>query len=147
VEWDTLAQWMYEVTGNDEVLQEQYKGGLIDRMPVRDMVNVMVIDFTDRLEARELFLEGQKRKLVVMPVNDVPTVLDDPQLKSRGFWVELDHPVVGKLKYPKGPLYSDAIGAPKKSAPLLGEDNEQVYCGELGFSKEDLAVMRSNGVI
>ena len=146
-EWDTLAQWMHEVTGNDEVLKDEYKGGLIDRMPVRDMVNVLVIEFTDRLTARELFLEGQKRKLVVMPVNDVPSLLDDAQLNSRGFWVELDHPVVGKMKYPKGALYSDAIGAPRKAAPLLGEDNERIYCDELGYSKEDLAVLRTAGVI
>lgn len=147
LEWDTLAQWMYEVTGNEEVLQEQYKGGLISRMPVRDMVNVMVIDFTDRLTGRELFLEGQKRRLVVMPVNDVPSLLDDAQLNSRGFWVELNHPVVGKMKYPKGALYSDAIGAPRKAAPVLGEDNERIYCGELRYSKEDLAVLRTAGTI
>jgi crotonobetainyl-CoA:carnitine CoA-transferase CaiB-like acyl-CoA transferase len=147
LEWDTLAQWIYEVTGNEEVLQEQYKGGLISRMPVRDMVNVMVIDFTDRLTARELFLEGQKRKLVVMPVNDVPSVLNDAQLSSRNFWVELDHPTVGKLKYPKGPLYSEDIGVPRKAAPLLGEDNERIYCGELGYTSEDLAVLSTTGVI
>jgi len=146
-EWDALSQWIYEVTGNEEVLQEQYKGGLISRMPVRDMVNVMVIDFTDRLNAQELFLEGQRRKLVVIPVNDVPSLLDDAQLNSRSFWVELDHPVVGKMKYPRGPLYSDAIGAPRKAAPLLGEDNERIYCDELGYSQEDLAVLRTTGVI
>ena len=146
-EWDTLSQWMYEVTGNEEVLQEQYKGGLISRMPVRDMVNVMVIDFADRLTARELFLEGQKRRLVVMPVNNVTSLMEDSQLNARDFWVELEHPVVGKMKYPRGPLYSDAIGAPKKTAPLLGEDNEKIYCDELGFSKEDLAILRTTGVI
>ncbi len=146
-EWETLSQWIYEVTGNEEVLQDQYKGGLISRMPVRDMVNVMVIDFADRLTAREIFLEGQKRRLVVMPVNNVPSLLDDDQLKARGFWVELNHPVVGKMKYPRGALYSDAIPAPTKAAPLLGEDNERIYTGELGYSKEDLAVLRTAGVV
>ena len=146
-EWDTLAQWIHEVTGDDEVLKDQYKGGLIDRMPVRDMVNVMVINFTEKLNGRDIFLEGQKRKLVVMPVNDVPSLLKDNQLNSRGFWVELDHPVVGKLKYPRGALYSDAIGAPSKAAPLLGEDNERIYCKELGYTKEDLAVLRATGTI
>jgi crotonobetainyl-CoA:carnitine CoA-transferase CaiB-like acyl-CoA transferase len=146
-EWDALSQWIYEVTGNEEVLQEQYKGGLLSRIPVRDMVNVLLIEFTDQLTGRELFLEGQRRKLVVIPVNDVPSLVDDVQLNARGFWVELDHPVVGKLKYPKGPLYSDAIGAPGKAAPLIGEDNERIYCGEMGFSREDLAVLRTTGVI
>ena len=146
-EWDTLSQWIHEVTGDDEVLKQEYKGGLLDRMPVRDMVNVQVINFTEKLTGREIFLEGQKRKLVVMPVNDVPSLVNDSQLNSRGFWVELNHPVVGKLKYPKGALYSDAIGAPTKAAPLLGEDNERIYCKELGYSKEDLAVLRAAGVI
>ncbi len=146
-EWDTLAQWIHEVTGDDEVLKQEYKGGLIDRMPVRDMVNVMVINFTEKLNGSEIFLEGQKRKLVVMPVNNVPSLLKDTQLNSRNFWVELNHPVVGKLKYPKGALYSDAIGVPTKAAPLLGEDNERIYCKELGYTKEDLAVLRSTGVI
>jgi len=146
-EWDTLAQWIHEVTGDDEVLKQEYKGGLIDRMPVRDMVNVMVINFTEKLNGSEIFLEGQKRKLVVMPVNNVPSLLKDTQLNSRNFWVELNHPVVGKLKYPKGALYSDAISVPTKAAPLLGEDNERIYCKELGYTKEDLAVLRSTGVI
>jgi len=146
-EWATLSQWIHEVTGDDEVLKDEYKGGLLDRMPVRDMVNVLVINFTEKLTGREIFLEGQKRKLVVMPVNDVPSLVNDSQLNSRGFWVELNHPVVGKLKYPKGMFYSDAIGAPTKVAPLLGEDNERIYCKELGYSKEDLAVLRAAGVI
>ncbi len=146
-EWDALSQWMYEVTGNAEVLKDEYKGGLISRMPVRDMVNVLVMEFTDKLTGREIFLEGQKRKVVVMPVNDVPSLVNDTQLNARNFWVELDHPVVGKLKYPKGALYSDAIGAPTKAAPLLGEDNERIYCGELKYSKEDLTILRTTGVI
>ena len=146
-EWDTLSKWIYEVTGNAEVLKDEYKGGLISRMPVRDMVNVLVMEFTDKLTGREIFLEGQKRKVVVMPVNDVPSLVNDTQLNSRNFWVTLDHPVVGKLKYPKGALYSDAIGAPAKAAPLLGEDNERIYCGELKYSKEDLTILRTTGVI
>lgn len=146
-EWDALSQWIHEVTGNDEVLQEQYKGGLLARMPVRDMVNVMVIEFADKLTGQELFLEGQKRKLVVIPVNDAPSLLEDSQLNSRNFWVELDHPVVGKLRYPKGALYSDEIEGPRKAAPLIGEDNERIYSQELKFSSEDLAVMRMTGVI
>ena len=59
----------------------------------------------------------------------------------------MDHPVVGKMKYPRGPLYSDAIGGPRKAAPLVGEDNERIYCDELGYSREDLAVLRTTGVI
>jgi len=146
-EWDTVAQWIYEVTKDEEILKQEYKGGLIDRMPVRDIVNALVINFTERLTSRELFLEGQARRLVFIPVNDVPSLLKDTQLNSRNFWVELNHPVVGKLKYPKGVFYSDVIGAPTKAAPLLGEDTERIYCKELKYTKDDLVVLRTAGVI
>ena len=101
-EWDTLSQWIYEVTGNAEVLKDEYKGGLISRMPVRDMVNVLVMEFTDKLTGREIFLEGQKRKVVVMPVNDVPSLLNDIQLKSRNFWVTLGPSCGGQAEVPQG---------------------------------------------
>jgi len=32
-------------------------------------------------------------------------------------------------------------------APLLGEHNEEIYCGRLGYSKEDLVALRRAGVI
>jgi hypothetical protein len=36
---------------------------------------------------------------------------------------------------------------PRKAAPLLGEDNERIYCGELGYGKSELEVLRAAGVI
>jgi len=147
-EWDTLAHWMHEVTGNDEVLEEKYRGGFFARIPHRDMVNALIIEFADRLSARELFLEGQKRNLAVLPVNTVADLLEDQQLNERGFWVNLDHPVVRELRYPSLPYYSGTSGgAPRKAAPLLGEDNVRIYCGELGYSLEDLSVLRTAGTI
>ena len=66
-EWDTLAQWMYEVTGSEEVLEERYRGGTQERAPNMDIVTAMVMDFTSRFTAEELFHEGQSRNLVFIP--------------------------------------------------------------------------------
>jgi crotonobetainyl-CoA:carnitine CoA-transferase CaiB-like acyl-CoA transferase len=34
-----------------------------------------------------------------------------------------------------------------KRAPLIGEHNEEIYMGELGFSKEDLVRLKQSGTI
>jgi crotonobetainyl-CoA:carnitine CoA-transferase CaiB-like acyl-CoA transferase len=34
-----------------------------------------------------------------------------------------------------------------RRAPLLGEHNSEVYVDQLGYTKQDLAVMRAQGVI
>jgi crotonobetainyl-CoA:carnitine CoA-transferase CaiB-like acyl-CoA transferase len=146
-EWDALAQWMVEVTGNEELLEDKYKGGVLARYEYRDLLEALLLDFTGKFTAQELFHEGQKRGIPILPVNSVADLLVDPQLKARNFWVELEHPVVGTMKYPREGIYCEDIPLPRKAAPLLGEDNERIYCGELGYSKSELEVLRAAGVI
>ena len=146
-EWENLSQWIYEVTGNEEILNEKYRGGNQERAPYNDVLTAMFIDFTARFTADELFHEGQKRNLVFIPVNDVAELLGDPQLEASHLWTELDHPDVGKLKYPLGIFNSEEVSPAEVAAPRLGQHNQAIYCGELGFEKEDLTFLRASGVI
>ena len=146
-EWEGLSQWIYEVTGNEEVLSEQYKGGTQERAPYIDVITAMFIDFTMRFTAEELFHEGQKRNLVFIPVNNVSDLVGDPQLEASNLWAEMDHLQVGSLKYPLGVFNSEEVSPSARPAPQLGQDNEAVYCHELGYRKEHLAFLRSAGVI
>jgi crotonobetainyl-CoA:carnitine CoA-transferase CaiB-like acyl-CoA transferase len=74
--------------------------------------------------------------------------LDDPQLRARGYFEEITHPVVGSHWYPTWPVRFSAgphryVDAP---APMLGEHNEAVF-GALGIDSERLAVLRAAAVI
>ena len=146
-EWDTLAQWIYEVTGNEEILNDDYRGGNQDRAPHIDIITALFMDFTARFTAEELFHEGQKRNLVFIPVNQVSDLLTDPQLEADRFWAELAHPQLGPLQYPLGIFYSEEVSPAQAPAPQLGQDNRAIYCGELGYTSEELAQLRANGVI
>ena len=146
-EWDTLAQWVFEVTGNDEILNDMYRGGNQERAPYNDMITALFMDFTSRFTGEELFHQGQSRNLVFIPVNTVEDLLRDPQLEASHFWSELDHPGVGRHKYPLGVIYGDNISMANRAAPQLGQANRAVYCDELGLTPEDLVRLRGAGVI
>ena len=146
-EWDTLAQWIYEVTGNEEVLNDAYRGGNQDRAPYNDIITALVIDFTTRYTSEYLFHEGQRRNLVVLPVNTVSDLLADPQLEASNFWFGIDHPETGTVQYPQGVFDSEEVSPDTGAAPTLGQDNEAVYSGELGLSDAELASLKSEGVI
>ena len=146
-EWDTLAQWMYEVTGNEDILQDKYKGGNQERAPYSDEITALFMDFTARFTAEEIFHEGQSRNLVFIPVSEVGELLTDPQLDASHFWTELDHPEVGTIKYPLGIFYGEDMEISGSAAPTLGRDTVAIYCDELGYSKEELVNLRSSGVI
>lgn len=146
-EWENLSQWMYEVTGNEEILNDDYKGGNQDRAPYNDIITALVMDFTARFTAEELFHQGQERNLVFIPVNSVSDLLADPQLEASNFWFDLDHAEAGTLKYPLGVFDSEDVSPATKAAPHLGQDNGDIYGGELGLSETELASLRAQGVI
>jgi len=45
------------------------------------------------------------------------------------------------------PRFSESPGRIARTAPLIGEHNKEVYCGDLGMSNDDLVALRSSGVI
>ena len=146
-EWDTLAQWVHEVTGNEEILGEKYKGGNQERAPYLDIITAILMDFTARFTSDTLFHEGQRRNLVFIPVNTVADLLTDPQLEGSHFWSDLQHPYAGALKYPLGIFDGEDMTPKTSAAPLIGQDNQEIYGGELGLTTSDLVNLRSNGII
>ena len=146
-EWENLSQWMYEVTGNEAIVNDDYKGGNQDRAPFNDIITALVIDFTTRFTSEELFHQGQERNLVFIPVNTVSDLLVDPQLEASNFWFDIDHAEAGTLRYPLGVFDSEEVSPTTNPAPHLGQDNEAILCGELGLSQSELFSLRSQGVV
>ena len=97
----------------------------------------------------ELFKAALEKGIWMAPCNTTADISRDPHLEARGFWEEVAHPELGReLTYPGAPLRmsSDAWRV-RCRAPLVGEHNGQVYCGELGLSPEELAVLKGQNVI
>lgn len=93
--------------------------------------------------------EAEKRRMLLYPVATVEDISKNPQLKARDFWVELGHPELNRTITYQRPCVkcSDASPHLVRRAPLIGEHNEEIYSGELGFSKEQLAMLKGARVI
>jgi len=73
--------------------------------------------------------------------------LESPQHQARKFFIEVKHPVAGKLTQPGAwAKMSETPWQMRSPAPLLGQHNVEVY-GRLGYSKQDLVSLRQAGVI
>jgi crotonobetainyl-CoA:carnitine CoA-transferase CaiB-like acyl-CoA transferase len=74
---------------------------------------------------------------------------EDEQLLARGFWEEVDHPVVGPQRYPGWPMRLSGSAGDwyRLPAPLLGQHTEEILRDELGLGAEDLARLREAHVI
>ena len=82
------------------------------------------------------------------PINTVGEFIESPHTKAREIFVEMEHPVVGKYQqFGPIPRLSETPGQITRTAPLIGEHNKEIYCGELGLAKEDLVALRSARII
>ena len=99
-------------------------------------------------EARDLFTRGSEQRLLLGVVQGAAELLDCPQLTSRDFFVEVDHPVTGRYRFP-GELarLSRTPTSVRRRAPLLGEHTEQVLLDELGMPQAQWHALVEAGAI
>ncbi len=105
--------------------------------------------FFARHTREELLVEAAKRDVMLFPVNNAEDLLSDKQLNSRGFWIEIEHPELNTtITYPGAPFKStEAQWRISRRAPLIGEHNHEIYKAELGLTKEELRMLKEQGVI
>ena len=83
------------------------------------------------------------------PVVSPSLVTENPQLRDRGFFEELEHPRTGAGLYPCPP-FAQLTGQPRwlhRPPPTLGEHNEEVLRDRCGLTDEELARLAAGGVI
>ncbi len=73
--------------------------------------------------------------------------MKDPHIQARGFFAKVDHPVLGSFAQPGSPFMVNGQRGTASAAPLLGQHNHDVLCGELGLSAHDVAVLATEKVI
>jgi formyl-CoA transferase len=114
-----------------------------------DRIEEPIGRFFETITKKE-FLEGViQRGMLGYPVATVKEIFEDSQLEARDFWQNIEHPELGaSLVYPGGfAKFSEASCKIRCRAPLIGEHNEEIYCGELGLKKKELEDLRSQGVV
>jgi crotonobetainyl-CoA:carnitine CoA-transferase CaiB-like acyl-CoA transferase len=94
----------------------------------------------------EILRLGQAKRVLVAPVKNARDLVDDPHMNARDYFVVIEHPATGKIKYPGAPFRVGNAFQIRRPAPLLGQHNEEVY-GQLGYGKEDLVKLSETGVI
>ncbi len=97
----------------------------------------------------DLMRETMARGLVIGLVQSPQQVVESPHLEERGFFVELDHPEAGTLRYPGPGFFVDGENGMQdnRAAPRLGEHNVEILDGELGLSLRELGLLRAARII
>ena len=80
-------------------------------------------------------------------MNNIKEVFEDPHMIDRGITVDVEHPVMGKMKTVRNPvLFSEESPSIRKHAPSLGEHSAEIL-EELGYKNEDITQLATLGIV
>ena len=151
--WDTpLVNWM-EAEGVATDFVREYDWETLNLIHTPPETLEKIAEPTRALFSKhtkvELLEAALEHNAQVYPLNSTAEIADNRQLVAREYWVELEHPELGtSITYP-GPFAKTTEAPPQvtRRAPLIGEQNEEIYIGEMGYTEEKLRGLKRDGVI
>jgi crotonobetainyl-CoA:carnitine CoA-transferase CaiB-like acyl-CoA transferase len=119
------------------------------RLARRQDVDGAVAGWVGGLDAADALARLDAAEVPCSRVASVRDIFDDAQVRARGNILAVPSPL-GGLLHMAGviPHLSLTPGEVRHPGPLgIGADNEEVYCGRLGLSRQELTDLHARGVI
>jgi len=143
-QWDKLVKFM----GEPEWTRDDRFKDYASRYRHGELINALLTEWMVDHTKEELYHRGQAAGVPFAMVLTAEDLLGSEHLKERGFFVEVDHPRTGKVKYPGVPYkFSKTPCHVERPAPLLGQHNEEIIVNRLGYRREELSKLGAAGVI
>jgi crotonobetainyl-CoA:carnitine CoA-transferase CaiB-like acyl-CoA transferase len=131
-----------------ELLTEEWRTRAA--MPTPEMKETFDTIFYPWLFARtkrEIWAEAQAQHLLCAPLYTMEDLFTDPVFHERGFFVEMDHPHLGRVTMPGRPyVLSETPWSLRRPSPLLGQHTDEVL-REIGYTPERIGELRAAGVV
>jgi len=144
------AQWqrLIELMGNPEWAQDPRFEKGVKRSQHADEVDERLESWFASQTKAEIFQACREKNVPFSPVQDIGEVVECPHLQERDYFVKIQHPKAGEVTCP-GPPYklSETPWELRRRAPLLGEHNEEIYCGLLGYPPRDVVRWGKEGIL
>jgi crotonobetainyl-CoA:carnitine CoA-transferase CaiB-like acyl-CoA transferase len=144
------AQWngLARVMGNPEWAQMEMFQDMFVRAQNADAMYPLIEQWTMEHSKWEIMDKCQAEGCPITAVFTVGEAADHPHLHHRGYFVELEHPELGKVRTMGAPFkLPESPGGPCRPAPLLGQHNDEVYGTLLDIDDDTLTQLRRDGII
>ncbi|MBW2268680.1 MAG: CoA transferase [Deltaproteobacteria bacterium] len=143
-QWDGLVEAMGKP---DWAMVELFRDRL-ERVQNADLIEGKIMEWTLQHTKQEIMDLCQANACPSTAVYTVAEALEHPHVAAREFIVELEHPLMGRVRSLGPPIrLPESPGGPRTPAPLLGQHNENVYGTLLGMSDAELQKLRADEVI
>jgi CoA:oxalate CoA-transferase len=145
---DKLFSTLASAMGQPELAQDPRFATDPARFVNRDALTMVIETWAAQLTTHEVVAQLTRFGLPASTVWTVEQAANSEQVASRNLISAVEHPVLGPLSLPEQPVHlSGSMRGQQKRAPHLGEDGAAILAESLGCTTEEIAVLRSSGVI
>ena len=141
--WEDLSEFFQ----SPEMLDERF-ANRAQRAVNGEELDRIVIDSIKERGKWDLFPKAAEYRMLFGLVQTPSELAQCPQLESRNFYREIEHPVMGKLRVP-AELFklSETPYQLNRASPTLGQDNREIYVDGLEYDEQQYTRLRQLNVI
>ena len=141
-QWESLLDWLGRPGWADGI-----DGSLSSRRAQEDEIDAALRALFQERDRDTCVAELVELGVPASVIIDPRTLALHPQFLARGFFDEVDHPLVGRQATMSAPFrYRSVDRWLHRAAPLLGQHNSEIL-GELGYSEEEISALEEGKVI
>ena len=155
------GKWIAIACTNDRMFERLVQGAMqqpelleqfdtmAERIRRRDELDGLVQDWVKQFDSREALARLDAAQVPSSLVYTVQDLFEDPHIRARENIVEFPNPL-GGLLHMVGvmPKLSLTPGSIDTTGPVeVGAHNEEIYCGRLGLSRDDLRDLHARGIV
>jgi crotonobetainyl-CoA:carnitine CoA-transferase CaiB-like acyl-CoA transferase len=143
-QWDGLVR----VMGDPEWARAELFRDMFERARNADVIYPLLEEWTLARSKWEIMDQCQANGVPVAAVFDVAEAAEHPQQRERGYFVEVVHPRLGRVRHMGAPFKLPACpGGPARPAPLAGQHTDEVLREWAGASADECRHLRAAGVV
>jgi crotonobetainyl-CoA:carnitine CoA-transferase CaiB-like acyl-CoA transferase len=147
-QWETLVEWLNSEGMAEDLTENKWLDEAEQQKNVQHIIDVLE-KWTRSHTVKELVELGQLMRFPWASVDSIDQVVNNPQLKDRGFFVEARDPVSSQAYiFPGAPV---KMGQSRWQVnPIIappGEYNREIYSRRLGLAESEIEELIRTGVI
>jgi len=130
----------------DMITDERFRDVTARRVHQEELNNI-VGRWIKEQPKEELYHRAQRKRMPFGYICDARDLIQSAQYIERNFFQQIEHPVAGTLTYPGMPMRWGDDQWELRPAPTLGQHNTEVYADLLGYTPEEIVLLRAEQVI
>ena len=147
-DWTSLVEWVAGDGKAQDLTAPEWEDVQYRAVHAEHLFDVLD-EWVAGYDRDELLERAQTLRLPYATVRNPEALFDDEQLRARGYFVEVEHPELGrKIRYPGAPyVFSDSPWSLRRRPPLTGEHTAEILRDELGLDVDEIAALAVEGII